>query len=391
MGFRRVPAGVQDMLPRECQILTRVKEQLGRTFHAAGFEPVMPAALEYYDTYAAIPNAVPQEKLFKATDTDGKLLVLRPDVTLALSRIAATKLSDLPARLYYFAEKWDMQPAGGDVFGREVYQAGVECLGERGAFSDAQAIAFSIECLKAVGLHDFLLDLGHMEYFKGILEECGLSEREEEQVRACINAKDGMTAERILRRAGAKADAVNTVLALPALFGGAEVFERARSLTKNARALAALDHLEAVFELLCKMGYEDEIRFDLGTVRRLSYYTGIVFSALVKGLGAPVLSGGRYDGLALDFGKDVPAVGFAMGLKRVLVALERQGALPCPEMLDVVIACEEGAESEGYAAAQKMRAQGKRVCLLSEHTVTEEARRGAKEAFLATREGLKKI
>ncbi len=359
MTYRKLPAGVQDVLPRECRLLDDIKERLAHRFTVCGYQPVLSAALEYYDTYSEIRNAIPQERLFKLTDTDGKLLVLRPDMTLSISRIAATKLPDEQARLCYFADKWDLQNAGG-FSSREIYQAGVECLGEEGAFSDAQAIAFAVECLKETGLTDFIIDIGHVGYFKGILEECGLCEADAEAVRAYVNAKDGLNAERVLKKTGADIRVLNTVSALPALFGGAEVLEKAEKLTENVRARAAVTHLKEVYALLVKMGYENVVCFDLGTVKRLSYYSGIVFSGLVKELGVPVLSGGRYDDLADEFGKHIPAVGFAMGLKRILVALERQNTLPV-EAPPAIVVCEEGAEGEGYRFFRELTREGEKA------------------------------
>lgn len=390
MTYRRLPAGVQDVLPRECRILDGIKQKLAQKFDRSGFQPVLSAALEYYDTYSQILNTVPQEHLFKLSDTDGKLLVLRPDMTLAISRIAATKLKESNARLCYFANKWDLQNPGG-ISGREIYQAGVECLGEEGAFSDAQAIAFAVECLKETGLTDFIIDIGHVGYFKGVLEECGLSQNDAEEVRAYVNAKDGLNAERVLKKAGAGKDALNTVLALPSLFGGAEVLDKAGSLTENARARAAIAHLKQVDSLLVGMGYEKYICFDLGTVKRLSYYSGIVFSALVKELGAPVLSGGRYDNLADDFGRHIPAVGFAMGLKRILIALERRGTLPAEEPTAVVV-CEEGAEREGYAYFQRLTAGGERARLSAacgKTAALQEQRNGT--VYYVTKSGVERL
>ncbi len=392
MSFRKLPSGVQDILPRECRVLQGVQKKLAEMFERGGFEPVRSASLEYYDAYSKIKNAVAEERMFKSTDTDGKLLVLRPDATLAIARIAATKLTSPSARLYYFADKWDLQSAGG-ISGREIYQAGVECLGEEGAFADAQTIAFAIECLQATGVKDFIVDVGHTGYFKGVLQSCGLCEEEEEQVRAYINAKDGLNAEKLLRRAGANANEINTVLALPTLFGGAEVLEEAERLTSNQTAREAIARLKQVYDLLCKMGYEHFICFDLGTVKRLSYYTGIVFTALVKELGSPVLSGGRYDNLADDFGKHIPAVGFAMGLKRVLIALERQGGLPKEERLDVAVVCENGAEKEGYLVAQGLRHEGKRVRLFASHGEdgVALAKEIAQKTLFVTQEGVEEV
>ena len=361
MANSRLPAGVQDVLPRECSILTELKLKLERKFSLAGFSPVLSAGLEYYETFSGKENAVPEERMFKMTDTDGKLLVLRPDTTLSIARIAATKLNSDRARLSYFADKYDLENGGG-LSSREIYQAGVECLGEEGAFSDAQCIAFAIECLKEAGLRDFIIDIGHVGYFKGLLEESGLSPFEAEDVRACINRKDTMNAERLLKKAGVSGDALNNILALPALFGGREVFSVAEALTHNSCARKAVDDLKNIDRLLTEMGYEGYISYDLGMIKPLSYYSGILFSGLVKDLGAPVLSGGRYDNLADAFGKHMPAVGFAMGLKRILVALERQGSLP-EEKKPLVIVAEEGQEARAYREFVARTERGERVRL----------------------------
>ncbi len=380
MIYRKLPTGVQDVLPDECEVLTELRARLQARFTAGGYRPVLSGGLEYYDTYSEIANAIPQERMFKLTDVDGRLLVLRPDATLAIARIAATKLPDSHARLCYFADKWEMQSAGG-ISSREIFQAGVERLGEEGAFSDAQAIAFAIECLQALGLEGFVVDIGHVGYFKGLLEECGLSAEDAEKVRRFVNAKDGLNAERVLRKAGVKENTLNTVLALPALFGGAEVLSRAEELTENAEACGAIARLKAVNEILTRMGYADKLCFDLGTVKRLSYYSGVVFTGMVKELGAALLSGGRYDGLADDFGKHIPAVGFAIGLKRVMIALERQKRLPKAHPVEIEIACEEGAEGLAYAEYLRLLNEGKRVKLSSEYGVPSK-KEGVKTLFV---------
>ena len=390
MILKKLPTGVQDILPRECRALGDVREKLTRAFEGRGYEPVLSAAVEYYDTYANIRNALPQERMFKFTDQDGKLLVLRPDATLSISRIAATKLPDPRARLYYFLDKWDAQEAGG-VKSREIIQAGIERLGEEGAFSDAQTIAFAIDCMRETGLSECIVDVGHVGFMKGLLEECGLTDAQAEEVRASLNAKDGLNAERLLRNAGAKEETLAPVRALPTLLGGTEVYDAAKRLTKNARALAAIAHLEQVHRILVDMGYDGSVCFDLGTGKSLSYYSGIVFSGLVKEVGASILSGGRYDDLADDFGKHIPAVGFAIGLKRVLVALERQQRLPVPPVCDVAVACEEGAEGEADAFCKKLLAEGKRVTLAADYGESALADTAAAEKVFVTRKGVRRI
>ena len=390
MTYRKLPTGVQDILPRECRALQEVRGRLTRAFDARGYEPVVSAAVEYYDTYSNIRNALPQERMFKFTDQDGKLLVLRPDATLSICRIAATKLPAQPVRLSYFLDKWDAQNAGG-VKSREIIQAGVERFGEEGAFSDAQTIAFAADCMREAGLEHGIVDIGHVGYMKGILEGGGLTDAQAEEVRACINAKDAFNAERVLREAGADGHTLAAVRALPTLFGGAEVFDRAEALTAHVRARSAVAHLREVYRILTEMGYEQDICFDLGAGESLSYYSGIVFSGLVREVGAPVLSGGRYDGLADDFGRHIPAVGFAIGLKRVLVALERQGRLPEEETADAAVACEAGCEGQADALCKRLIAEGKRTVLAAEYGEGALAALSAREKYLVSAEGVRRI
>ena len=351
-------------MPAECYNLNLIEKKLEEKFALAGCTQVQSAALEFYDTYAEIKNKIPQKKMFKLTDSDGSLLVLRPDMTLAVARMAATRLENTCVKLCYFSSVWQYPQTSGLSI-REIYQAGVEFLGVSGAFSDAQTFAFAIECLLEIGLKDFIVDVGHVGFFKGILEDCDLSEQTVEEVRLLINAKDAVGAQALLVKNGAKKQEVAALAALPTLFGGVEVLSRAEKYTNNQTALAALAHLKKVYALLKDFGLEKYVSFDLGTVKDLSYYSGIVFTGLTKSLGSPILSGGRYDNLADDFSKHVPAVGFAVGLKRILIALERQGALlPVPEA-DIVIFSESGAEAVAYKKYQQLTSQGKRVNLFA--------------------------
>lgn len=359
MNYCKLPAGLQDLLPEEYYNLSLLSEKLKNKFRLAGCRFVQSSAIEYYDTFAEIRNRIPQTEMFKMTDGDGSLLVLRPDMTLAVSRIAATKLKDSCIKLAYEGEVWNNFETSAKLSQRGFLQSGVEFLGEEGAFSDARILAFAVECLKETGLTDFTLDVGHVGFFKGLLSGAGLDEADTERVRASINAKDSIGTTMILKQKGVEGKAAEAIQALPSLFGGEEVFARAEQLTDSPVALAALAHLKEVFALLKKFGCDKYISFDLGTVKSLSYYSGIVFTGLTKSLGAPVLSGGRYDRLADDFGRSIPAVGFAMGLKRILVALERGGKvreLPAPY---AVVLSAAGGEENAYKEYLRLTAVGK--------------------------------
>lgn len=360
MAYFKLPSGVRDALPAECRALYAAEGKLSAAFSRAGFSAVRTAGLEYYDTFAGIGSTVEQSKMFKMTDRDGSLIVLRPDMTLACARIAATKLRQKRARLCYFSDVYDFS-AGGNA-DREVAQAGVEIFGEQGAFADAYAVAFAAECLREIGIGDFIIDIGHVGYYKGVLEGSGLSEEAAEEIRGYINAKDAVNVEIALKEHGASERAQAALLALPSLFGGAEVLDEAAALTDNPAALGALAHLKKVYAFLGEMGAEKYVSFDLGTVKSLAYYSGIVFTGLAGGVGAPVLSGGRYDGLCARFGRDLAAVGFAIGMERALRALGEEPPVPAC----AAVVCRPGGERAGWQLYRKLLAEGKPCALFTE-------------------------
>lgn len=354
----KLPEGVQDLLPDECYNLELIEQKLKNKFMRAGCKPISCAAINYYDTFSSVRGRVPEEEMFKLTDVDGKLLALRPDTTLAVSAVAASKLKETTVKLSYVAQSWNFIAMHGESQ-REFIQAGVEFLGVSSALSDAQTVAFAIECLKEIGVDDFIIDIGHVGFFKALLFESGLDEAQAENIRASINAKDDVGVEMLLKEYGASEKTSSAIRALSTLFGGEEVFARAEALTENAEALSALEHLKKVYALLCSFGLSSYVSIDLGTVKSLSYYSGMVFTGLVKNYGSYVLSGGRYDGLAEGFGKRIPAVGFAMGLKRILKVLERQGKLEKEAGAEYIIISDEGAESVAYAEYLRLTSSGK--------------------------------
>ena len=385
MSFYKLPPGVRDTLVQECYNLNTIKEKLRRKFLLAGYCFIQSAGLEYYDTYANIKSPVAQSKMFKMTDKDGNLIVLRPDMTLAVARIAASKMEDSYAKLCYFSDIYDLSAVGNSY--REVSQAGVEILGAESAFADAQTVAFAIECLLATGVENFIIDIGHVGYFKGLLEGSGLSFAQAEEVRAYVNAKDALNTELFLQKYGADSCARRAILALTSLFGGVDVLERAQSLTTNETALSALRRLQEVHSHLCALGYERYVSFDLGTVKSLNYYSGMVFTGLAAGVGAPLLSGGRYDHLAAEFGRSISAVGFAIGLKRTLAALEETGALAAVPGPEITVLCRKGGEVHAYRAYRDYVARGISCDLVADGNLP--AVYG--ELYEATAEGVKRL
>ncbi len=387
MAYFKLPVGVRDKISQESARLDRAEAILHEKFTKSGFCSVRAAGLEYYDTFSKIGSSIAQTKMFKMTDKDGNLIVLRPDMTLACARIAATKLRQDRAKLCYFSDIYDFSAGGNSE--REVAQAGVEIFGEQGAFVDAYAVAFAAECLRAIGVDDFIIDVGHVGFYKGILEGSGLSEEAAEEIRGYINAKDSVNTEIALKKYGASKRAQAALLALPSLFGGVSVLQAAEKLTENPLAIESLRHLQKVYGYLKEMGAEQFVSFDLGTVKSLSYYSGMVFTGLAEGVGAAVLSGGRYDGLCAQFGKDLSAVGFAIGLDRALRAQSQKNEREKKEPARIAVVCGSGGEQEGYALYQKLLAEGKNCELIGDEKSFSDAF-AYSEVYLATGKGVEK-
>lgn len=388
MTYYKLPHGVQDMLRQECFNFRKIENKLEMEFLKEGCSFVQTSTLDYYDTYHDIKNRIPQEQMFKLTDNDGSLLVLRPDATLSIARMAA-KHNIKSGKLCYFSDVYKFSASGNQF--REVAQAGVEFLGVTGAFSDAQAIAFAIKCLLAVGIEEFVVDISHVGYFKGILEESGLSGEECEKLRGYINSKDSVNIQFLL--SDKTEEARDAILALPTLFGGVEVLDKAEKFTKNETALSSLKHLRKVYNFLKSFGLSRYVSFDLGTVKSLSYYSGVVFTGLCPQIGAPVLSGGRYDNVSDDFYSDCKAVGFAMGVKRVMMVLSKLGKLEKEENLYAIVCAQEGYEQKAFEECEKLRSQGMRTDLFAgdEKDVAEYAQGKCAQVLIVGADGVKAV
>ena len=228
--------------------------------------------------------------------------------------MAATKLKHLPLpqRLYYqqtvFRDR--LAHAGGS---REIAQCGVEMIGAVGEKADLEMVAMAVDALRCCGLARFHIELGHAGFYRALAGRMKMPREELERLRAAIEGKSFALLNDLLEPYRGQ-DACAALRRLPYLFGGAEVLDEAEGL---AGPCASLDYLRRLSAELSAAGYGDCVRFDLGLVHQLDYYTGVVFRGYAAGAGAPVLSGGRYDGLMEQFGRKAEATGFAVDVDAV--------------------------------------------------------------------------
>ena len=288
------PEGTRDRLFDECRERRRVQSNLTHLFRNRGYAEIITPEVEFYDSFVTGGCAIPQEAMLKVIDRSGKICVMRPDSTIPIARVAATKLKDipLPQRFYYNQNVYRSSDANQGNDG-EVAQCGIELIGARGVRADLEMICMAVDSLRACGLKKFHIELGHAAL------RAFLADYSDRPACAALNQ-------------------------LAYLFGGVEVLDEAEALGSGEEGTIA--YLRTLYQLLDQAGYGEYIRFDLGLVHQIDYYTGVVFQGYVEGAGTAVLSGGRYDRLLESFGRPAQATGFAVDVDAVAACLpEVQG------------------------------------------------------------------
>jgi ATP phosphoribosyltransferase regulatory subunit len=355
----QVPPGVQCFVGGEARRRRRIEETVVSVFEGWDYEEIIPPLFDYADVFAGEALA---PKTYSFVGRDGNVLALRPDFTSLLAKIAAGRLRDrkAPLRLYYSGEVVRYEPVKA---GRqsELHQMGLEHLGGEARAADAEVLAIAAESLERLGARGFVLAVGHVGVFNGLVEGAALSEERLEALRERVESKDPAGVRRALDGVALPAPTAAALARLTAMAGGLETLEEAaRGFASCPAAASAVEELRAVTGALVSAGLADRLAVDLGEVRGLDYYTGLVFRVFAPGLGFEVGGGGRYDTLLARFGRPLPAVGFMLGLDRVALLLERQGRLPeaAPSPAVPVHGKDLGA---ALAQARARRASGLRV------------------------------
>lgn len=353
------PEGVQDILFDECSLKREIEGKVRQALVLGGFLEIETPTLEFFDAFSANAELTPQENMFKFFDSQGRILVLRPDITIPVARLAATKLKDspYPLRISYIGNSFRYNELGGGKQ-KEFTQAGAELLGVDSPEADAEVIALAINCLKAAGLENFQLDIGQVEFFKGLMEETGLSDSDTEQMRVLIDKKDFIGIEELVNSHGIEGELRSLILGLPSMFGSDDIIEKAGRIASNSRSLNALENLKQVLGILEDYGLRKYVSIDLGMVQSLTYYTGIIFKGFTYGVGFPVVSGGRYDRLVEKFGKNCPATGFSLGINMVMTALQRQNMIPEKKRKTTLISYSETGRKTAFMLCGELRRQG---------------------------------
>ncbi len=349
------PEGTKDLLFEDCAVRRSLEEKLSGIFKSMGYCEIVTPGLEFFDIFNLNSRYFPQESMYKLTDNKGRILVVRPDSTMPIARVAATRLRDaqLPLRLFYRQNVYRNKPA---MRGRsdEIHQMGIELIGSDSKRADLEVLAGAIEVLSSLENESFRFEIGDIGYFKALVGKLGVDKETTEQIRSLIEVKNYPALNDLLDSIG-KNELTDALKILPRLFGGEEVFEKAEKLFDGGKDIIC--ELRGIYDSLTALGYNGKITIDLGLVNKLDYYTGVVIKGYLEGYGDAVLSGGRYNKLLAEFGYDVPATGFAVNIDAAAKIIKQSVGYSTP-VPDVIVYGEDGFEIKAVEYAGKLRKSG---------------------------------
>jgi len=321
------PDGVRDLYSDEYKKKLNIQENLHRVFESYGCLDIQTPTFEYFDVFSNQIGTTPSKDLFKFFDSEGNTVVLRPDFTPSIARCAAKyfSLDDESVKLCYMGNTFINSS---DYQGRlkETTQCGVEFIGDGSAAADAQMLAMVVDSIKAIGIDEFKISVGHAGFFDALLEESKVNKKDEKKLRRLLDNKNFLAVEAFAEKLDVEENLKELFRLLADFNISDEDLLNAKQWAANYKKIAdALASLEELNVNLKEKNIHQYITFELGMISNYEYYTGIIFSGYTYGLGEPIVKGGRYDTLLSNFGKDAPAIGFAFVVDQLLSAISHLG------------------------------------------------------------------
>lgn len=351
------PLGMRDDFPFIAKMKAELRSKGTSIMERAGYDLLQTPTLEYYETIGKI-SAIADNALFKLLDSQGETLVLRPDMTSPIARVAASKLlkEKMPVRLAYYSNVFRAQKREG---GRpaEFEQMGVELIGDDSLYADAEVIILASSILKELQVESGRIVIGHTQLLQLILEDFGLSSEQIDLVRAALVSKNSVGFEQLALQLPLKEESLesfNRLITTSSLEEWKQWINPA-----NLEQTALYEEMLKLDAIINRNGLTESVTYDLSFTSHMTYYTGLVFEFYGAGSGFPLGNGGRYDGLMKQFGLQVGATGFGLRIDRLLEAV----APNREEDMQTVVLFEEDTEQQAHELAEELRAAGTRVTL----------------------------
>ena len=369
MGFEPsllfTPDGVRDVYGRECREYNVIRRMIRQEMELYGFRDIRTPSYEFFDIFNKERGTVPSNQMFKFFDRHNNTLVLRPDHTPQIARCVARYYADedMQLRLCYTGNTFIHNTSYQGKLS-ETTQIGAEIIGDASSDADGEMLTLAIECLKKSGLKDFSLDVGHAGVFKGLVRGAGLDSEETSKLRHYIENKNSHAVKELLSDKTMDEGVREVLVRLPEIFADDDALAFVKERVKDEETRSAIERLETIREILEGFNMLDHVTFDLGMLAKMEYYTGVIFKAYTFGTGEAIASGGRYDDLMAQFGKDKPAVGVVFLLNSLMEALDSEKVdIPTPDE-DVLILYRSSNRSAAIDIAKNLRDEGQPAFLM---------------------------
>lgn len=360
------PDGVRDIYNGECKQKLLLQDRLHAVLTKYGYRDIQTPTFEFFNIFSKEIGTTPSKDLYKFFDKDGNTLVLRPDFTPSVARSAAKYYAedDMPVKLCYMGNTFiNSSSYQGRL--KETTQCGVELIGDGSVCADAEILAMVVDSLRASGLKEFQISVGHARFFHGLIEAAGLGEEAEEELRELLNNKNFFGVEEFVETLNSDANLKKLFTMLGSFETQVEELAEAKDLAADYPViLSAIADLEKLGEYLKLYGIEKYISFELGIISKYHYYTGIIFAGYTFGTGEPIVKGGRYDKLLTYFGKKAPSIGFGIVVDQLMAALSRQKIQLAVEDHTTLLVFTEEKIQQAITRAQQLRGDGNDVTMI---------------------------
>ena len=359
------PDGVRDIYDTELKRKLKILDRIHHVLMLYSYQDIATPTFEYFDIFNMDKGSAPSNEMFKFFDRNNNTLVLRPDMTPSVARCVAKYYADveLPIRLCYSGNSFkNAQLHQGKL--SEFTQVGCELINDDSSAADAEIIACVISCLKEAGLTEFQIEIGEVDYFKGIIEEAGIDKDTEEKIRSYIEVKNFFGLSEFVSKLNISDRMKQAISGFDMLFGGLDMLDKASSQVDNQRSLEAIERMKRVYNAIVSYGYEEYISFDLSMINGYNYYTGIIFNGYTYGTGDAIVKGGRYNNLMSQFGKEAASVGFAIYIDELMNALSRNKIEVTVDYSNILILYEREHQREAIELAMYYRKNDKKVELI---------------------------
>ncbi len=369
LDLLHTPVGLRDCVGAEMAQKQTILGRIGDKMRLYGYEQLETPTIEFFDVFSNEVGTTPSRELYKFFDKEGNTLVLRPDFTPSVARVASRYFRGETAPLRFCYRGSAFYNHASDLQGklRETTQIGAELMNEPSVHADAEMIALLIESLLSTGLQEFRISIGNAEYFRGLCREADLSAEDEAELRDAISRRNYFAAEDLLKSRGYDRSVRDKFLSFADFLENGQELGRLLESAGSERTREALERLISLDGVLREYGVADHVNYDLSLLSKYNYYTGVIFKAYTYGTGEPVAAGGRYDRLLSFFGMNAPAVGAMIAVDPLMEALRRQKIeVSVPEEAQTVSyqAGDDASFRTSLRQAASLRAQGKAAVLI---------------------------